>query len=250
LEYAYGVGEAAYGSSGLIGIDREARSLLQAKPASAPQKWHFDFMLYGLFANLAGDMEVKGHEADVDIGVQAVLDNLQFTAAGRARLQYERWYTAVDILYVGLAGSTAQPPADLEYRQWISQVSAGFSATEHIDAFIGARYNQLSASVDFQGPLGQQDSGSQQWWDPIIGGIFKGRMSEHFGYQTYADIGGFGVGSEFTTRLEAMISWYFNEHASLDLAYQGYYVDYEDSAEGFGWETWTYGPLLGLSVHF
>lgn len=242
--------EFAYGTSGLAKLDREAMRTLQAKAASAPQKWHFDFMLYGLFGTVDGDVTVRGHEVGVDIGTQQVFDHLQFTMAGRAHLGYERWFAAVDVMYLGLAGSTDEPPVDMTFDQWMVQPTIGFSLSDHLDAFAGARYNQLNVDAVFQGPLGMQESGLQAWWDPIIGGIWKGRMSEHFGYQIYVDIGGFGVGSEFTTKLEPMISWYFSKNASLDLAYQGYYVDYEDTSEGFAYDTWTYGPLLGISVHF
>lgn len=232
------------------GLGAGASGLLQARPAADPQKWHFDFMLYGLFGNLTGSATVNGHQVYEDIGAQQILSNLQFTMAGRARLGYERWFTAVDVFYVGLAGSADHPPADLTFHQWIAQGIVGYGVCENFDAFVGARYNQMNVEADFQGPLGKQRSSVQDWWDPILGCIFKGKFSEGFGYSIYFDIGGFGLGSEFTTKFEPMISWYVSRHASLDLAYQLYYVDYEHPADGFAYDTLMYGPLLGLSVHF
>jgi hypothetical protein len=233
-----------------ITFERETLSMLQAQPASSRQEWHFDFMLYGLFGNLYGDLTARGHEADVDIGAQQFLDNLQFTAAGRARLQHKTAYLALDIFYMGLDGSSGSPPVAVTFDQWIVQPTVGFSLSDRLDVFFGARYNQLNGDLSFQGPLGKQAVGLQEWWDPIVGAIFKGRMSEKFGYQIYVDVGGFSVGSKFTAKLEPMISWYFSKHASFDLAYQAYYVDYADTAEGFADQTVMYGPLVGLSVHF
>src|SRR6185295_6156204 len=108
--------------------------------------------------------------------------------------------------------------------QWIVQPTIGYSLSERMDVFLGARYNQLNGGLTFQGPLGLQTYGLQDWWDPIVGVVYKHRMSEKFGYQIYLDVGGFGVSSKFTTRFEPSISWYFVKHASLDLAYQAYYV--------------------------
>jgi hypothetical protein len=250
LAHAFGMDERDRGSGDGVVAGELSSSLVPSGATSDSGKWHFDLMLYGLFGNLSGSTTVKGHQAQEDIGAQQLLSNLQFTMGGRARLSYERWFTAVDVFYVGLAGSANHLPADLTFHQWIGQAIAGYSVSDHFDAFAGARYNQMNVEVNFQGPLGIQRSGLQDWWDPILGGIFKGRISEHFGYAIYLDVGGFGLGSEFTTKFEPMISWYMSEHASLDLAYQLYYADYDHPAEGFAYDALMFGPLLGLSVHF
>jgi hypothetical protein len=241
--------EAAYGVSERWGFDRAPITMMRS-PSERPNPWHFDFMLYGIFGNLVGDVGVRGHEVSEDIGAQQILSNLQFTMAGRARVSYERWFAALDVFYVGLAGSSSKPPSDLDFDQWIVQPTIGYGLCEYFDVFAGARYNRLDVDATFHGPLGLQRSGTQDWWDPIVGGIVKGRIGEHFAWAFYADIGGFGVNSDLTAKLEPMISWYFSQHASFDLAYQAYYVNYDNPSDGFDYDMWMYGPLLGVSVHF
>jgi hypothetical protein len=249
LASAYGVVDPAREATDFLALDASA-SYARRSNDSAEKKWRFDFMLYGLFASLNGSVTVKGHSADEDIGAQQIVSNLQFTMAGRTRLSYERWFTAFDIFYVGLAGAAQHPPADLTFHQWIGQGIAGYGVCDRFDVFAGARYNQMNVEVDFQGPLGKQRSGVQDWWDPIVGGIFKDRFVEHFGYAIYADVGGFGLGSRITTKFEPMISWYMGQHASLDLSYQLYYADYHNSSDGFVYDSLMYGPLVGFSLHF
>jgi opacity protein-like surface antigen len=67
-----------------------------------------------------------------------------------------------------------------------------------------------------------------------------------------ADIGGLGVGSDFTWQGIARLDWRLSESVSLDLGYRYVYVDYEhgSGADEFVYDVATSGLLFGVVFGF
>ncbi|MBC7133800.1 MAG: hypothetical protein H5U16_11945 [Roseovarius sp.] len=64
----------------------------------------------------------------------------------------------------------------------------------------------------------------------------------------YADIGGFGAGSDLTAQLLATVNWQARERLFLSVGYRHLHVDYDDGGAGFDGSF--SGPILGLSLQF
>jgi hypothetical protein len=221
---------------------------LTARPAAA-DKWTFDASLYGLAAGMSGDVMVKGIPADVDFGFDDVWDNLDFAMMGKVRVGYERWALTTDVVYMDLGASRNGLNVDLE--QWVVEPSVSYTVSKGFEALAGARYNNLGASIS-SGPLGGNPSGTQDWWDPIVGANLSLPLGKQFSVNVRGDIGGFGVGSDLTWQAFPYVGWRFTKWGSLQLGYRWLYMDYETGSgtSQFKYDMLNQGPQCGFTIHF
>jgi len=83
--------------------------------------------------------------------------------------------------------------------------------------------------------------------DPIVGARSRLPLSRRLKLMLRADFGGFGVGSERSYNLGAVLAWSLGERAQLVAGYRHLDVDYDD---GFRYDVATSGPVLGLVLGF
>ena len=211
-------------------------------------KWKFDVSIYGLAAGMSGDAAVKGVPADVDVGFDQIWDNLKFGAMGTMRVSYDRWSLSADVIYMDLEGSKGAVTAGLS--QWMVQPALEYTICQYFGVYAGARYNNIDMKLS--GPFAINPSGTEDWWDPIIGARASMPMGKKFSAGFNGDIGGFGVGSDLTWQAFPYVSWQFAKSASLQLGYRLLYSDYESGSglSRFQYDILTHGPQLGVAFHF
>lgn len=160
------------------------------------------------------------------------------------------------------------------YEIWASN---GGSLAGHtaIDLLAGGRYWRqevdvsvnLAASATLDGPLGITDltlsgnrvfakSGSVDWVDPFIGARLRYDVDAAQSVLIRGDIGGFGIGSDFTWQALATYNWQMcvTDTYKLD-AYVGYRALSVDYSEGAGnsryeFDALQHGPVLGATARF
>jgi hypothetical protein len=219
-----------------------------ALPAADNDQWTFDLTLYGLAAAMSGDVAVRGVPADVDVGFDQIWDNLEFGAMGKLRVGHGRWALTADVIYMGLGASKDGVSVDMD--QWVAEPTLSYQVTKNFEALAGVRYNNLA--LDINGPLGLDPSGTEDWWDPIVGANLVLPFAERFSVNLRADIGGFGVGSDLTWQAFPFLGWQLSESISLQAGYRVVYVDYESGsgADRFKYDIYTHGPQVGFSFRF
>jgi len=213
-----------------------------------PRKWTFDVSLYGLAAGMSGDVTVRGVPADVDFGFDKVWDNLDFAAMGKVRVGYDRWALTTDVVYMGLSASKNSLTVDMD--QWVVEPTLSYTVCKGFEALAGARYNNLNAEI--RGPLGRNPSGTQEWWDPIVGANLSLPLGKQFSFNVRGDLGGFGVSSDLTWQAFPYFGWRFAQWGSLQAGYRWVDTDYEtgSGANRFKYDILTSGPQVGLTFHF
>ena len=122
------------------------------------------------------------------------------------------------------------------------------------DILAGGRYTNLNVELDFKRmPIKIEQT--KTWVDPIIGVYSQMTLTEDLSIGIRADVGGFGVGSDFTAHTAGLIGYKvypFGWDWTLTAGYRALYQDYTDG-EGFNkftWDMWLHGPLLGLAINF
>ena len=231
-----------------------AALLLAALPAGASEtnNWTFDVSLYGLAAGMSGDVGVGSVTTDVDIGFNDVLDNLEFSAMGSARAGYGPWALTTEVVYMSLEGSQGGGTANME--QWLVEPTVSYRLSKYFEPLAGVRYNNLNAEFRGQGVLPEPviPSGTQEWWDPIVGANLGLPLGKNFSLNFRGDIGGFGVGSDLTWQVFPYLEWQFAKWASLQGGYRWLYVDYETGSgeSRFKYDMLIQGAQLGFTFHF
>lgn len=122
--------------------------------------------------------------------------------------------------------------------------------TPAFEVLAGARCNNMSSEIS--GPFGRRTSGTQDWWDPIVGSIAQYPLTQTMSIYVRGDIGGFGVGSDLTWQAFPYLDWRFAQWGSLQAGYRWLYMDYEDgSGTGkFSYDVLTQDPQLGITAQF
>jgi opacity protein-like surface antigen len=145
---------------------------------------------------------------------------------------------------------------DVDVEMILSTTALGYQVYvedgKMIEPFAGARYVGMKTDITITGggPIGLSESADVDidWWDPIIG--VRGRMplTEKLSASGFADIGGFGVGSEFTWEIFGGLDYALTDKFSANAGFRYLSIDYEGSKADLKIDM--YGPVLGMTVRF
>jgi len=206
-------------------------------------------------AGLDGDTGGGAGSAPVDISFNDILDNMEGAFMGNYRAKRNQWAFNLDYIYLNLSPDSDKPPAEMNLKQHILELSAGYELAPGLDVIGGIRYVDLNIKTKFKGPLDKIPDFriSEDWLDPIIGLDYRTEFSEKWRFYSRGDVGGFGIGSgsELTWQLAAYIGYMPTKNWNLFAGYRHLDFDYEsDDSNGFFYDIAVSGPLLGVGYHF
>ena len=228
-----------------------ASTLAPTSVSGQTNHWRFDASMNLFLAGLSGDVTARGIPAELDLSFGDIVENLEFGAAGRFTVGYDRWSLSTEVSYLGLGTSTRAASIDVD--QWLVEPSVGYRFCEWFEGFAGARYNRIDGDVRFKGPLGKVATGTQDWWDPIVGAnLSLPLVGRKLTFEGHFDIGGFGVGSDLTWQAYPYLNWRFSKRSSAQLGYRWVATDYETGSgtSKFRYDVIVEGPQVGLTLHF
>jgi hypothetical protein len=227
--------------------------------------WSYQFEPYVIGLNIEGNAgigRVTGRDVNLDFG--DVLDTLDMTFMGRFEAHHSNgWGVALDYAYVDLGDDLKSPRGgvlDAQVKQGIFEallVRRTQSGDQHIDYFAGLRWWDNEVNVMFDPVIlpGTLSAGiNEDWIDPVIGVRWTNPLNEKWSFLLHGDVGGAGVGSDFTASAMAGFRYKIKEWMELDLQYKALWVDYETGTAGqpgfFKYDTTTHGPIIGLIFKF
>ena len=220
--------------------------------AAEPNEWSFDFSLYGLADGMSGEIGIGPVTADLDVGFDDLLDNLEFGAMGSVRVGYGPWAFTTEVLYMGLQASKNGVTAEMD--QWLVEPAISYRVSKYFEPLAGVRYNNLKGELRGPGvlPTPRIPTGTQDWWDPIVGANLQLPLGKNFSLNLRTDIGGFGVGSDLTWQVFPYLNWQFTKWASLQAGYRWLDMDYEtgSGASRFEYDILNQGAQIGFTFHF
>jgi hypothetical protein len=246
----------------------DASAAAQTAPRGDADKWQFEITPYLFAAGMNGKTGIGPVTANVDMSFDEIRKNLDqgFMALFEARKG--PWTYGLEGVYFKLKDEAAkswQGPLgstgtlDATMTEQLYQLTAGYRVLdEHtkVDVLGAARYTQLDAGLNLvvtTGPPLLPDgsssiSGSQSWWDPVIGVRVLKPLSDAWTLVGYADYGGFGIGSDPTYQLLAGVNWQFSKSVSAKAGYRYLYQDYQNGS--FVWDMKSSGYYLGAGFRF
>lgn len=227
--------------SGSSGVDLDSLAALMGYLEASKGRWSiYGDVVWGKFG-LSGDAVAQRNPTA----------NLSLSAGANAGLDYETTMIESGVAY--------------EVANW-----SGAQSSTTLDLLGGARYwNQeldlslaVTGAVDF-GRLGLERSGSRavarsgtiDWVDPFVGLRVRHELSPGNELQFLGDVGGFGVGSDFSWQLFAGYSFDFSFWQSTLHGLVGYRALAVDYSEGSGANANSinlvlHGPVAGLSFRW
>lgn len=245
-------------------------------------KWHFSIIPYLWMMGLNGEVGVRGQTVDLDVSFSDIIQNLDFAAEVHMEAWRDRFGFFIDLTYSKISlKEDVQLRFDRSiklknvtefflgefggfYRVGTWPVRAGSSSPESktktfftLDFLGGGRYWWMDNKIDITGSAGILDaqfSGSESWFDFIIGTRARLDFNKFF-VALRTDIGGFGLG--FSSDISWNIAGYFGYelpwyHITPIIGYRALYDKYSSGSgdNRFLWDAWMSGPQLGVAFQF
>jgi opacity protein-like surface antigen len=236
--------------------------------------WQFELTPYLFGAGLNGTTGIStglgNVTTDIDMSFGDVLDNFDSGFMMMFEARKDQWSFGIDGVYfklkneaakswTGPLGNSGTGTLQATMTQQIYQPYAAYrllNGRDKLDLLGAARYTQLDTDLNLVTTTGspllpdgsRSISPSENWWDPVIGVRLLTPFTEEWAFVGYADIGGFGVGSDFTYQLLAGLNWQFSKSVSAKAGYRYFYQDYEQ--DGFIWDMAASGFYLGAGFRF
>jgi hypothetical protein len=226
-----------------------------------PAGWQFMIVPYILFPHMNGTVGVGPVEAAVDATPSDVFSNLQFGAMLAAEAKRGPWAIGFNGLYMDLGKEkevvTAPGGPALSGQLGVDQGAielTGFRAlAPWVEVLAGGRVNFLGASIDVQAPNQSfSRDADRTWFDPFLGVRLTAPDTGKWRFSGRGDVGGFGVGSDFTWQVRVVAGYRVSRLIELGLGYWAIGIDYtSDTPVGeFTYDMTTFGPQVGVAFHF
>jgi hypothetical protein len=218
--------------------------------AQAPSdEWDVLVAPYFMGAAMSGATTVRGREVDVDVSASDIFSNLQFGAMGVVVARKGRWGFGADAIWMAL-GTTVRN-TNVDFNQGAFAAYGLRRLGSAADLTLGMRVNTLQGQLK-SNTLGFDVSQDKTWVDPLVGLTLRSPREHRLHAQVYTEIGGFGVGSDFTWQVFPTLGFKFSDRVSLEVGYRWLDIDYEsgDGNGRFVYDVLTQGPIGGLAFRF
>lgn len=181
---------------------------------------------------------------EVDLDFADIVEDLDFAFMLGAELRKGEsdWALVFDSLYLRLEKENANLDATVEQYMIETDFAYRESDDKAIELIVGARYWNTDIDLDLGG--GGSGSRSRDWIDPVLGARGIVELSDKWSLRLRGDIGGFGVGSDFTYQIAGVASFAVSPSFGVGLGYRHLAVDYDDS--GFQYDAEFSGLIVGI----
>ena len=256
-------------------------TIVWLRPGQADTPWQFSVTPYVWGLSVGGDTALGPVSSDLDVPFSDILEELNFAVMGHLEARRDRWALFGDVMYSKLSADAGFGPVGVgpfqigantvgpfpvgpfefdvdidmlmleggvayEARSW--QTDGGRRGS--FEVLAGARYSDIDIAVDFA--RARTVERSADWIDPFIGARLQTGLSPRWGLSVRADVGGFGVGSEFTWNVVAGATYHWSENRDLFLGYRALYQKYQSDSGRFPleYEPLYHGPALAVQFRF
>ncbi len=233
-------------------------------PSAAPaDEWSGSATIYGWlpWMDLEATPDNGSGTTSVSLDPIDVLDALKFAFFAAGDVHYGRIGLLHDFIYtdLGTSGRLSGPFAskvDVDVTMLLATTALGYQVYVEdgklIEPYAGVRYVDIKSDITIKGggPVGLNKSADVDvdWWDPVIGVRGRAPLTEKLSAIGFADIGGFGAGSEFTWQIFGGLDYAFSPNFSANAGFRYLSIDYEGSKADIDMDM--YGPVIGATLRF
>jgi hypothetical protein len=228
-------------------------------PAQAQDSgWHYVIAPYLMFPNMKGETGIgEFPNVPVDEDPGDIFENLQFGAMLYAEMHNDTWAFSSDALYMDLGADiregTIISGGEVDVSQLGWELAALRRFTPWLELGIGATFNQIDVDVQMDvGPASLSFGTEEEWIDPSLIARATFPINDQWYFQTRANLGGFGVGSDLMWQLIAEVGIKSSERWSFSFGYRVIDIDYDHGSgdDRFVYDMQTFGPQLKAAYSF
>jgi len=219
--------------------------------------WKFTVTPYVWMTGIKGDLIVEGQDTPVNLNfANDLLKNIKMGAMLHAEAKKNKLSFMVDVFYAKLGKdknvtgpSNNSGSVRVRLKETMFEGGLGYTFAQSgrfsLDALVGARFFNTTTNVRID-DVEIADS-KFNFLDPYVGVRFLNDWDKWV-LRGRADIGGFGLGSEYSYKLNGFVGYKFKETLVLSLGYQIYQPDYKKGSSEY--KLANEGFLLGFTIGF
>ena len=232
-------------------------AVLLLTAAAHAEEWRTSGTIYAQGANMDGYAVVRGQRTDVSVSASELFDHLDVAGMMAVRTERERYALTLNAVFTGLSADVTSATGtfyDLDVTQDMVELAWSWRLNEPYELYIGGRYQSLAVDLSIRAPDGSSNAVAQSksLFDPIVGARAAWPLGQAWTLIARGDIGGFGVGSDFTWSALAVADWSISGNFGLVFGYRALDTDYSQGSGSnrFKFNMLVSGPLLGLRYNF
>ena len=231
-------------------------TVLAQQPTDSELGWKNSFVIYLLAPTIEGKAGIGPIDSDLDIDAATVFDTLDGAFLATYAVEKDRWGALFDLIYMDLSedvtGNRIPLTGEIGLKQLVFGVNAAYRLNDNLQLLIGGRFVDLTTKFTLNLPSPARFKFNESWFDPTVGLRFAGPIGERWSYGVLGDIGGFGVGSDFTWQLTGSLSYRMTERSLFTFGYRYIDFDYENGTgpDSFRFDAAQHGPAVGFRFEF
>jgi hypothetical protein len=234
-----------------------------AQSPDTDKSWHFQTDIYLIFPYMNGDIGI-GNEitAPVDANPGDIFSKLKFGGMLYLEAHNNNWAITSDLIYMNLNVDIPEGElwnsGSIGAKQLVWEPAGLYRLTSFLEVGAGGRLNNIQSGIDGRRnvfPAGTEEVSadmSKTWFDPILITRLTADIKDKWYFQFRGDLGGFGVGSDFTWQLQAYAGYRFSKLFQLTAGYRYMSMDYDKGTDKdrFIYDVATSGPEISFDFHF
>jgi hypothetical protein len=236
---------------------------VSAQDSTKVKKWSFLTDVYLMFPYMDGETG-KGDllSVPVDASPGDIFSKLKMAAMLYLEAKTDKWAITSDLVYMNLnqevTPGTLFHSGNVTAKEFIWEPAGLYRIFPFWEVGAGGRLTSLSTDIDARRnlfPAGTEEvtaSGSKTWFDPVIITRLSADIKDKWLFQVRGDVGGFGLGSDFTWQLQAYAGYRFGKVFQLTAGYRMLSIDYDKGVEKerFIYNVDTFGPVIRFGFNF
>ena len=236
----------------------------------AQDEWEYTLsplFLWGV--NINGDATIGDATAPLDLDFKDdILENLDAVFTLHFEARKDKWTVFAEVQHMRIKPTVEMEmgsifvEADIDFESNMLELGGAyaFSQTQNTrwELIGGARYTDQDVGVDvvltFPPPINEQMIeivGGDNWWHAFAGMRVFHTLSEKWTLIGRADLG-YGGSDNSAVNAAFMFDYRFNNWGSAFAGYRYLKYDYDNGSDndGYGYDAYQQGPLLGLTIHW
>ncbi len=251
----------AFAAENTPAVQKDSQVTDKTAKVEKADSWHFAVIPAVAMMGIKGTIGANYDTAKMDLSPSALSDATRSSAGlaagafkGNHAIHFSASYLKLNDTSTLPVGSTlAVADTTLETTQVELTYGYRFYRKPRLlmGAFGGVRYWNVSGTIETTPYVpGNASRNSQRadWFDPIIGLEVRPLFTKKLSLPMVVDAGGFGIGSEFTSKGRVGLSYMFHPRVSAELGYTYTYVNYRQRGTVYD-VTW-YGPYVAMALLF
>jgi hypothetical protein len=234
-----------------------------AQSADSTKKWSFLAEPYLMFPYMDGETGIGNNLIlPVDANPGDIFSKLKMAAMLYVEAKTDKWSINSDLVYMNLTQDVTPGivlnSGSITAKQLAWETAGLYRVLPFLEVGLGGRLNSVQTSADIwinaipSGIVNATGRHTATWFDPIIITRLSTDINDKWLFQFRGDLGGFGIGSDFTWQLQAYAGYRFTKVFQLSAGYRVLSIDYQkgEQPKEFVFDLNEFGPALRFGFNF